>query len=152
MDGGKYIEGIKNLFYWKKKGSYTVESAFIIPMVLGIVFVIMYTLFILHDKVILQANLDTVIFLSAEGKEIEKKEYESYLSKALWITSVQEVQVKAGLLTVSGEVVASADLDIPVLAYFMSGKQEINISESYCKIQPEQVIRYGADVFKKKME
>ena len=54
----------------KADGSYTVEAAFIVPIILGIAFVIMYVLFLLHDKAMLQANLDNVIFLLAEGEEI----------------------------------------------------------------------------------
>lgn len=39
------------------KGSYTVEAAFVIPIVLGVVFVLLYALFWVHDQCVLQANI-----------------------------------------------------------------------------------------------
>ncbi len=137
------------LLHRKECGSYTVEAAFIVPVVLGLAFVILYMLFILHDRAVLQANLDNIIFLLAEGEEIDEKEYAGRLSRALWISGLQEVKIKNGLLSVSGKVKVAANVDIPILSYFMSGKQESSFSESYDKIQPEEVIRYGADVFRK---
>lgn len=136
----------------KADGSYTVEAAFIVPIILGIAFVIMYVLFLLHDKAMLQANLDNVIFLLAEGEEIEKKDYGKYISKALWLVDVQEIEIKNKKSVVSGKVKADAHLGIPVLTYFINGKQEIILSESYYKIQPELVIRFGNEIFRKKEE
>ena len=42
------------------KGSYTVEAAFVIPIVLGVVFVLLYALFWVHDQCVLQANIQNV--------------------------------------------------------------------------------------------
>lgn len=127
----------------KLNGSYTVEAAFVVPLILGLVFVIFYTLFLVHDKAMLQANLDNVIFLLAEGEEMGKEEYELCLSQTLWFMDIQEIKITNKKAKVSGKVKAVANLEIPVLDYFMNGKQEITLSESYNKIQPEQIIRYG---------
>ena len=132
----------------REKGSYTVEAAFIVPIILGLVFVILYTMFLLHDKAMLQANLDNVIFLLAEGEKIEKQEYDTYLSHAVWFADIQQIKVKNGKMAVSGTVKASVNLDIPVLTYFVKGKQEFTLSESYYKIQPELIIRYGEGIIK----
>ena len=51
-------------------GNYTVEAAFIVPMILGIVFAIMYMLFFLHDKVVLQENLRTVVLSVAQSENV----------------------------------------------------------------------------------
>ena len=136
----------------KIDGSYTVEAAFIVPVLLGLAFVIMYILFLLHDKAILQANLDNVIFLLAEGEEIEKKEYEIYLSQALWFLGIQEIEIKNKKTVISGKVKANTNLEIPVLTYFMNKKQEIVLSDSYYKIQPEMIIRFGEGILKKRGE
>jgi len=132
----------------KINASYTVEAAFIVPIILGLAFVIMYVLFLLHDKAILQANLDNVIFLLTEGKQIENREYEGYLSQALWFSGIQEIEIKNKKTVIRGKVKADATLEIPVLNYFMNGRQEIVLSESYYKIQPELVIRFGEGILK----
>lgn len=141
--------GVSLLLGWRECGSYTVEAAFIVPIVLGLVFVVLYMTFLLHDKVVLQANLDNLIFLLAEGEEVDGREYEEYLSRALWITGLQDVEVKDGALEVRGKAAGSAYVDIPVISLFMSGKQESSFSESFYKIQPEEVMRYGSDIFRR---
>lgn len=143
---------LKALFRYSENGSYTVEAAFIVPIVLGLAFIILYMTFVLHDRVMLQANLDNMIFLLAEGEKIDEKDYDGYLSQALWHTELQETKIKDGVITVSGKVKASAVMDIPLLNYFMCGKQESDLSESYGKIHPETIIRYGKDYFKRKKE
>ena len=121
----------------KIDGSYTVEAAFIVPVLLGLAFVIMYILFLLHDKAILQANLDNVIFLLAEGEEIEKKEYEIYLSQALWFLGIQEIEIKNKKTVISGKVKANTNLEIPVLTYFMNKKQEIVLQNHIIRFSPK---------------
>lgn len=126
----------------KECGSYTVEAAFVVPLILGVAFVVLYILFLLHDKVVLQSNIDNVIFLLAEEKA-DKEEYGECLSEGLWFTQLEQVKIKNGRLIVSAKARITANLAIPVLTYFMNGKQEISVSESYCRVQPEVVIRYG---------
>lgn len=146
-------------FFWREKrvkitekGSYTVEAAFVVPIVLGIAFLILYTLFLQHDKVVLQANLDNVIFLAAEGDSGCMREYKSYLQESLWCMEVQEAELSDGLVWIRGNVTAEAFWKIPVLSYFIVGQQKISLSESYSKIQPEEIVRYGADFIKGKEE
>lgn len=37
--------------------NYTVEAAFVVPIILGMIFSMIYMLFVLHDKVILHENI-----------------------------------------------------------------------------------------------
>lgn len=130
----------------KENGSYTVEGAFVVPIILGLVFLILYTLFIVHDKAVLQANLDNLIFLLVE-EEFEGKEYNEFLSQGLWFTTLETVNIKDGKLTVRGKVKGVSHMKIPGFSELIKEKQKISLSESYCKIQPELVIRFGKRKF-----
>lgn len=130
---------------WKESdASYTVEAAFVVPIVLGIVFVILYSIFLQHDRVILRANLENLIFLLAE-EDIEKKEYDNYLSKGLWILKLEKTTIKNNKIMAKGTVKGEAVMQIPVLNMLMSGKQAYSVSETCYKIQPEEILRYGPD-------
>ena len=131
----------------KENGSYTVEGAFVVPVVLGMVFLILYTLFLVHDRAVLQANLDNLIFLLAE-EEFEGEEYHDFLSQGLWFTTLETVRIKDGKLTVRGKVKGVSYMKIPGFSKLIKGKQEVSLSESYCKIQPELVIRFGKKIMK----
>ncbi len=134
----------------KNRGSYTVEAAFVVPIILGLAFVILFTLFLLHDKAVLQANLDNVIFLMAEGEKIEKEELNTHLSRALWYVDIYEITIKNRRVLVSGKVKAAANLNILVLSFFINGKEKFILAESYYKIQPEQVQRFGKGILRGK--
>ncbi len=121
-------------------GSYTVEAAFIVPMLLGIFFVILYVLFLLHDKAVLQANLQNVLYLLAEEQiSCQQEEYERYLEQSLWLMEVTESEIKKGGLSFSGKVTAEAELNIPVLSFFMAKSQKVEMAEECRKLQPEQI-------------
>ena len=144
----QWRDGMKRL--QKITASYTVEAAFVVPIILGLAFVVLYTLFLLHDKVILQANLENLIFVLAEGEELEKKEYEKYLSVGLWMLKTEKIDIKNRKTLVEATVKGVAELKIPILNFLMSEKQEISVSEKYYKIQPEEVIRYGPECLNKR--
>lgn len=126
----------------KKNGSYTVEGAFVVPVILGMAFLILCTLFIVHDKAVLQANLDNLIFLLVED-EFEGEEYNEFLSQGLWFTTLETVNIKNGKLTVRGKVKGASHMKIPVFSEWIKEKQEVSLTESYYKVQPELVIRFG---------
>ncbi|RKI43716.1 hypothetical protein D7V86_03065 [bacterium D16-51] len=124
-----------------ERGSYTIEAAFIVPVVAGIAFLILYTLFLQHDRVILQANLDNGIFLLAEGKYKDKQDYGKDLQKHLWCMEVQEAELSDGIVLLQGKVAAEAFWEIPLLSYFIAGKESVVLSESYGCLQPEELLR-----------
>jgi len=136
----------------EESGSYTVEAAFAVPIVLGIAFLILYTLFLQHDKVVLQGNLDNILFLIAEEDSNCKQEWQDYLQKSLWCMEIREAELSDGMVWIRGSVAAEAFWKIPVLSYFIAGKQEVSLSESYGRIRPEEIIRYGADFMKEEGE
>ena len=77
------------------KGSYTVEAAFVIPIVLGVVFVLLYALFWAHDQCVLQANIQNgLIQYSDIGEELPtNEEWKRTLQQNLWMGSVTETAI-----------------------------------------------------------
>lgn len=127
-----------------EKGSYTVEAAFIVPVILGLIFVIMYTIFLLHDRVVLQANLQrTLCLLIEEQIACEKEDYQDELEQMLWVIEIGEADISESVAGFSGKVKAEATLEIPVLTFFMESLQQVEL-EAFCtKLQPEMVKRLG---------
>ena len=123
------------------KASYTVEAAFIVPLLLGIAFLIMYVTFLLHDRVILQGNFSYVLCEIAEGnmETEERGKMLEILKKKLWVTEIYDVQIKNNFGRISGKVHGEANWEIPVLSVFMNEVQKTEISGEYYAIQPEQV-------------
>ena len=76
------------------KGSYTVEAAFVIPIVLGVVFVLLYALFWVHDQCVLQANIQNgLIQYSDTGEELPtNEEWKRTLQQNLWMGNVTRKQ------------------------------------------------------------
>ena len=107
---------------WKKeRGSYTVEAAFIVPMVLGIAFMILYLILWHHDRCVLQADLQDRVFLMAEK---EKKE------------------ISSNVLLIKGKVAAHSRVNIPLLTFMLHGSQKIELEETYPAKQPDEARRY----------
>lgn len=148
-------------------GNYTVEAAFIVPMILGIVFAIMYMLFFLHDKVVLQENLRTVVLSAAQNENVsgrnvvtdnlaEKIEkgaesslgkkgntvtgYKEQVSKNLIVLKVKNAGCNVGIKYVTAKANAVANMNIPVIAYFMKKKNKICLKTRCLKLKPESML------------
>ena len=146
-------------------GNYTVEAAFIVPMILGIVFAIMYMLFFLHDKVVLQENLRTVVLSVAQNENVsggnvvidnltERIEkgaesslgkkgntvtgYKEQVSKNLIVLKVKNADCNVGIKYVTAKANAVANMNIPVIAYFMKKKNKICL-KTRC-LKPESML------------
>ena len=148
-------------------GNYTVEAAFIVPMILGIVFAIMYMLFFLHDKVVLQENLRTVVLSATQNENVsgrnvvtdnlaEKIEksaesslgkkvntvtgYKEQVSKNLIVLKVKNADCNVGIKYVTAKANAVANMNIPVIAYFMKKKNKICLKTRCLKLKPESML------------
>ena len=81
-----------NRYMWD--GSYTVEAAFIVPMVLGIMYAWMFQLFYLHDQMVMDGMLQEMIFNRWQKKELTgkrssmtgKKRYRNASGSQRWIS------------------------------------------------------------------
>ena len=164
MEVGKKRKMIKK---YDISGNYTVEAAFIVPMILGIVFAIMYMLFFLHDKVVLQENLRTVVLSAAQNENVsgrnvvtdnlaEKIEksaesslgkkvntvtgYKEKVSKNLIVLKVKNADCNVGIKYVTAKANAVANMNIPVIAYFMKKKNKICLKTRCLKLKPESML------------
>ena len=123
-------------------GSYTLEAAFVFPVVLGICFAILYSIFFYHDKAMLQSNLEEVLLFEAEGKSLNKTQEREYLQQQLWLFACQENETQKGMLCIKGSATATANLHIPLLTFFLEEKQSISLSGKYPLIHPATYQRY----------
>lgn len=125
------------------KASYTVEAAFVIPIILGIFFALLYFLFYEHDKVLLYANMkQQVICLAKNQKELsDDMEWRKQLQKNLWMAKIDSGSVSKTVMQVKGSGGAQMNLKIPVMEYFLSQQQTIQWSYQYDHWQPEQILR-----------
>lgn len=120
------------------RGSYTVEAAFIMPILLGILFTILYVSMIFHDKTLLQAEWNRLVILSANGDvDIKTYDYKKTISKNLWIMEVESADIEKGVVWYRGKVTARATVSVPVLSYFINGAQKAVIEETYGILRPE---------------
>ena len=122
------------------RGSLTVEATFVVPILLGIVFAVMYLLFLFHDRVVLQENAYRALCSMAEdvlpvNDSIMRKEVED----ALWMVQVKKVKVSQKHHTIIGEVQAQAKWDIPVMNVFLNQVQEIQWTQKLSCVHPEEV-------------
>ncbi len=128
-------------------GNYTVEAAFIVPMILGIVFAIMYMLFLLHDKVILQENLRTAVLSIAQNENVS--DGKKLVSKNLIVLKVKNADCNVGTKYVTAKANAVAKMDIPVIAYFMKKKNKIYLKTRCLKLKPESMLRRKSESMRK---
>lgn len=127
---------------WYQKGSYTVEAAFIVPILLGIAFMLMYLILLFHDQMLLQGKFNDTMFCILErttsSEDISKQDF----NKNLLVVQVEHVRFSSSLETLQGEVSANASWDIPVLRIFMQHLQKIQIKGKCHTKHPDHVKRY----------
>lgn len=139
---------------YRISANYTVEAAFVVPIILGIIFSMIYMLFILHDKVILHENIRyNVICIDENGGNYIKKSNnkkssnkkimtKASVSKNLRIFKVTKLECNVGKIYIKTEVKAVSKLDIPVIGYFMRKTKKIHIKTKHLKVGPETMVRY----------
>lgn len=125
------------------EASYTVEAAFVVPVILGIVFSLLYFLYYEHDKALLYANIkQEVICLAKDQKEMpDDAEWKRQLQKNLWMAKADSGSVSRTPMQVKGSGKIQMNLQIPVMQYFMDQRQSRSCSYCHDCWQPEQIIR-----------
>lgn len=85
--------------YYCCEGSYTVEAAFVVPFVLGIIFMLMFMFFYEHDKAVVYGVLSNDVCFyedrEVEGEDDIKKE----LEKNIWFGEVETGEIKQNKLS-----------------------------------------------------
>ena len=132
---------------YRKKGwlsaSYTVEAAFIVPIILGICFALLYFLYYEHDKALLYANIkQEVICLAKDQNDMPNDvEWRKRLQKNLWMAKVDGGSVSRTTMQVKGSGTIQMRLQIPVMEYFMDQQQNAYCSYCHDRWQPERILR-----------
>lgn len=127
----------------KLKGSFAIEAAFVVPIVLGIIFAMIYILYYLHDKNVVYANMQKAVISVAEGKKDYKNnsEWQEDMQNNLWIFEVTSGSISKDMLYINSDVGIECDLSIPVISYFLGSKQQIKLEDKYLTIHPEYMVR-----------
>lgn len=135
----------------KLKGSFAIEAAFVVPIVLGIIFAMIYMLYYLHDKNVVYANMQKAVISVAEGKKDYKNnsEWQEDMQNNLWIFKVTSGSISKDMLYINSDVGIECDLFIPVMNYFLGSKQQIKLEDKYLTIHPEYMVRVKGVLSKK---
>lgn len=103
---------------YRLSGSYTVEASFIFPMIMLVILMILYLMFYVHDKCVMNAAADAAALRASQPGVEEKGIYESaennvkeLLNKRLLASGSVENKVKITSDTI--EVVCRSELPIP---------------------------------------
>lgn len=124
--------------------SYTVEAAFVIPLILGIIFALLYFMYYEHDKIVLQGNIEEAVIQLVRSKEEipDQTEWKKQIQKNLWMAQVEEGSISDSGLTIKAFGAANMSLNIPVMEYFLAERQSCSYTMQVQTWQPEQMIRW----------
>ena len=124
--------------------SYTVEAAFVIPLILGILFALIYFIYYEHDKIILQGNIEEAVIQLVRTKEKtpDQTEWRKQIQKNLWMAQIEEGSISENSSGMKAFGVANMSLNIPVMEYFLAEQQSCSYTIQMQTWQPEQMIRW----------
>lgn len=132
----------KNLAW---NGSYTIEAAFIVPIILGIVFAWMLQLFYLHDQAILNGTLKEIMIQEQiqtycqtdTGSPTAKKQ----LQEHLWILKVTKCKRTRKALRVQYQVESKSQWQISLAKRFLGDSFLYQINNQCYRVQPDWLLR-----------
>ena len=123
------------------EGSITVEAAFIVPILLGIIFMIIFVLFLFHDRIVLQENANRALYCMAEGTiSADSIAMRKETENALWAVRVKNIKIAKKRGKISGKVEAETKWDIPIIKMFLNERQEVGWEGEVSCIQPDMLI------------
>lgn len=129
----------RNFRFWST-GSFTVEAAFVVPILLGIVFAVLYLLFLFHDRIVLQEKGYEALYSMAEGSlPVENRTMKERTENALWIVQIKKTKVSKKHKMITGKIEAEVQWDIPVMNFFLEKVQKIDWSQTISCVHPEEV-------------
>lgn len=117
------------------------EMAFVFPIILGILFSVMFVLFYKHDELMMQHNLRDGL-LQHEDKLPNKQQWKSELQENLWMGQVKSCEIKQNTKEIRGNVKVQMEWKIPVMRYFLDDLQVIQKKGTRTRWQPEQILRW----------
>lgn len=131
-----------NRYFWD--GSYTVEAAFIVPMVLGILYAWMFHLFYLHDQVVMDGMLQELVVQCPDDiteNDQQTQEWRERIQNDLWIAKIDKIEIQQNRIRTKGTLSASAAWRIPVMEMFMGNRFRSSITQNVSNVRPEDVLR-----------
>lgn len=125
------------------RGSFTVEASFVVPILLGILFVILYLLFLFHDRILVQENgCEALYSMAEETLPANRDSMREKVEDGLWVVQVKKVDVSKSHQAIKGTVEAQSRWDIPVMTFFLNALQKISWSQEVSCTHPEEVMRW----------
>lgn len=133
--------------------NYTVEAAFVVPIVLGMIFSMIYMLFVLHDKVILHENIRYNVIcidendgnykkISNEKTSYEKTSYEKAMDKKASDKNLSKNNSKKFL----SEKIMTKESVSRNLRIFRVTKLKCNVGKTYIKTEVKAVSKMDIPV------
>ncbi len=148
-------------YFWD--GSYTVEAAFLIPMILGVTYAWMFQLFYLRDQVVMNGMLEEMVIEAQsdrgwdeeqedgkmeagaqpgrEGDREQEDEDMQELQDHLWIADIHSMIQTKDLAQTKYKIRASAVWDIPVMEQFLGSRFSSSLTKRLDRMDPETVLR-----------
>lgn len=129
-------------------GSITVEAAFIIPIVLTVLFILCYITFYLHDCVRIQCIINQEIGRqSTIGNVLSKEEREKLLrdclqkelQKKLFMISSQEMEIQITDISINAKVIGKSRISLGLVNIFFP--KYIQIAGKSNQYQATDVVR-----------
>lgn len=124
------------------RGSYSVEAAFIVPIIFGILFAMLYLLFFLHDKAVLYGNINRELIFVSEGESVyvSDNKWQDKIQENLWILHVSGGEISDKKLYVTGDAVAQSEWRIPIMQKFINNKLKLTIKVKHNNILPGEML------------
>lgn len=129
--------------YWAE-ASFTIESAFVVPLVLGMILAFLYFLFVLHDQVVLSGRLQTNMVAIAESDDTESVSeiaWKKSLQQNVWMLKMKQSQVSCEPLCWNGSVDEKMVVQVPLIYRVSLHSMKFHIQENILRMHPEVRLR-----------
>lgn len=129
--------------------NYTVEAAFVVPIILGMIFSMIYMLFVLHDKVILHENIRYNVICIDENDgnykktSNEKTSYEKVMDKK--ISNDKNLSKNNSKKFLSEKIMTKESVSRN-LRIFRVTKLKCNVGKTYIKTEVKAVSKMDIPV------
>ncbi len=133
---------------WAWEGSYTLEAAFIIPLILGIIFAWMFELFYFHDRVMLDGMMQQQLIKSvavtqvSDTEEVKIKELQKEIQKKMWLLKITSLKEKNSFGKRKYQAKVEVKWGIPVMRDFLKGILDYQKEWNCYTIQPDYLLRF----------
>ena len=153
------------------KGSITVEATFVLPVILVVIFSLLYMSLILHDKVVLQTIaqealvrsnqlchqpsdvLSSEIYYSklldtsllGEQADKHKEELEYYISqeavRKLFVCEISKIQIELNDESCQIQIEANSKISLSMVLKYINTNNQVSVSQERSFHQPENFAR-----------